>query len=297
MQSTQPAFFKQGPRPLTRLVIFAFLSLSLMVGDAYYHVLGRLREQVSIALYPLQWLATTPFSMAQEAGSFLSRQSDLLAENRRLNDAQLSAAMQAQRLKQLEGENARLRELTEARRGLPRPSQLAEILYNGRDPFSSSLVIDQGARQGVVAGRIVADAAGLVGQVVRVQPLTSEVRLISDRNHMVPVVVERNQLRAVVYGMGRQQPLEVRNMAPNVDVQPGDMLVTSGIDGVYPAGLPVARVSSVDRQSGFARIFCTPVAAIDQYRFVLILDAAEALPPYPLDASAVDAASKKKRKR
>ncbi len=297
MQSTQPAFFKQGSKPLTRLVIFVLLSLSLMVGDAHYHVLGRVREQVSIALYPLQWLATAPFAMAQEAGFFLSLQADLLAENRRLNDAQLSAGMQALRLQQLEAENTRLRELMEARRGLPKPSQLAEVLYSGRDPFSSRLIINRGERQGVVDGQIVADTAGLVGQVVRVQPLTSEVRLISDRNHMVPVVVARNQLRTVIYGMGRQQPLEVRNMAPNTDVQPGDMLVTSGIDGVYPAGLPVARVSKVDRQSVFARIFCTPVAAIDQHRFMLILEAAAALPPYPLDASSVDAADPKKRKR
>lgn len=296
MQSTQPTFFKQGPKPLTRLVLFTLLSLSLMVGDAHYHMLGRLREQVSVALYPLQWLATAPFAMLQEAGGFFSRQTDLLAENRKLNDAQLTAAMQAMRLKQLETENARLRELTEARRTLPRPSQLAEVLYNGRDPFSARLIISGGQRQGVVEGRVVADASGLVGQVVRVQPLTSEIRLISDSNHMVPVMVERNQLRVVLYGMGRQQPLEVRNMASSTDIQPGDLLLTSGIDGVYPAGLPVARVSKVDRQSAFARIFCTPIAALDQHRFMLILEAAAALPPYPLEASAVEAAGKKKKK-
>lgn len=289
MQSTQPAFFKQGPRPITRLVIFALLSLALVVGDAQYHMLGRLREQVSVALYPLQWLATAPFTLAQEAGKFFTRQAELLAENNRLNDAQLAAAMQALRLKQLETENARLIELTEARRGLPRPSQLAEVLYNARDPFSARLIINRGERQGVEDGRIVADASGLVGQVVRVQPLTSEVRLITDRGHLVPVVVERNQLRAVVYGIGRHLPLEVRNLSPNVDIQEGDMLLTSGIDGLYPAGVPVARVTSVDRQGAFARIICEPVAQIDQHRFVLVLDAVPALPPRPAPASVVAA--------
>lgn len=296
MQSSQPAFFKQGPKPLMRLAIFALLSLALMVGDAHYRVLGRVREQVSVALYPLQWLATAPFTFAREAGGFLSRQAELLSENRRLNDALLAAAMQAMRLNQLEAENARLRELAEAQRGLPQPSQLAEILYSGRDPFSDRLIINRGARQDVTDGRVVADASGLIGQVVRVQPLTSEVRLITDRGHLVPVVVERNQLRTLVYGMGRQQPLEIRNMVASVDIQVGDVLMTSGIDGIYPAGLPVAHVTKVDRQGVFARISCAPVGAIEQHRFVLILNAVPVMPPHPSAASTPDSADVIKKK-
>lgn len=296
MHSTQPAFFKQGPKPLTRLAIFALLSLALMVGDSHYRVLGIVRQQISVALYPLQWLATAPFTLLQTGGNFLTRQADLLAENRKLNTAQLSAATQTMRLKQLETENANLRGLMGTQRSLPNPSLLGEILYNGRDPFSDKLIINRGSRENLNEGRIVVDSAGIVGQIVRVQPMTSEVRLISDRNHMVPVVVARNQIRAIVYGMGRQQALEVRNMAPNVDIQAGDMLVTSGIDGVYPAGLPVAQVSKVDRQGVFARIVCKPVAAIDQHRFVLILDEVRSLPDNPEIASAPDSASVKKKK-
>ncbi len=295
MQSTQPAFFKQGPKPLTRLALFALMSLALIVGDARYQMLDRVREQVSVALYPLQWLATAPFTLAQEAGKFLTRQTTLLAENNRLNDAQLAAAMQAMRLKQLEIENARLVELHEARRGLPLASQLAEVLYNGRDPFSATLVINRGARQGIRDGRIVADASGLVGQVVRVQPQTSEVRLITDRDHLVPVMVERNQLRAIVYGMGRNLPLEVRNLSPNVDIEVGDRLLTSGIGGLYPAGLPVARVTHVDRQGAYAQIVCEPVSGIEQHRFVLVLEDVPALPPYPDNASAVQSAKKTRK--
>jgi len=293
--SQQPAFFKQGPKPLTRLAIFALLSLALMVGDAHYRVLGIVRQQISVALYPLQWLATTPFTLLQTGGDFLTRQADLLAENRKLTSAQLSAATQAMRLKQLETENTDLRGLMGAQRSLPRPSLLGEILYNGRDPFSDRLIINRGTRENLKEGRIVVDGAGLVGQIVRVQPLTSEVRLISDRNHMVPVVVARNQIRAIVYGMGRQQPLEVRNMAPNVDIQPGDMLITSGIDGIYPAGLPVAQVSKIDRQGVFARIVCKPIAAIDQHRFILVLDEVASLPDNPEIASAPANAGKKKK--
>lgn len=294
MQSTQPAFFKQGPKPLTRLLIFSLLSLALMVGDAHYQMLGRVREHVSVVLYPLQWLATAPFTLVREAGQFFTRQTELLAENKRLNDAQLTAAMQAMRLKQLEIENARLVELNEARRGLPQASQLAEVLYNGRDPFSARLIINRGERQGVQDGRIVADASGLVGQIVRVQPQTSEVRLLTDRGHLVPIVVERNQLRAVVYGMGRNLPLEVRNLSPNVDIVEGDKLLTSGVGGLYPAGLPVARVVQVDRQGAYARIVCEPVSGIEQHRFVLVLDAVPALPPYPAQASVPVAKSVRK---
>ncbi|QLG88784.1 rod shape-determining protein MreC [Chitinibacter bivalviorum] len=283
MQATQPTFFKQGPKPLTRVLIFSALSIALMVGDAYYQLLGRVREQVSVALYPLQWLATAPTNAVIEASNFLQRQTELIAENRALNDVRLIAQGQEMRLKALEAENAHLRALKVANENNPRESQLTQILYNGRDPFGAKLIVDRGQRSGVTEGQIVLDASGVVGQVVRTQPMTSEVRLISDREHMVPVVVARNQLRTVVYGTGRQSPLEVRNMAPNVDIQVGDTLLTSGIDGLYPAGLPVAKVVKVERAAGtaFARIQCQPLAAIDQHRFVLLLNAPPTLPPYP----------------
>lgn len=284
MQATQPTFFKQGPKPLTRVLIFSTLSVALIIGDAYFQLLGRVREQVSVVLYPLQWLATAPTNAVIEASAFLQKQSHLIAENRQLNDAKLIAQAQEMRLKALEAENAQLRALKLANERNPRQSQLTQILYNGRDPFGAKLIVDLGQRSGVSAGQIALDASGVVGQVIRVQPMTSEVRLISDREHMVPVLVARNQLRTVVYGTGRQNPLEVRNMAPNVDIKPGDILLTSGIDGIYPAGLPVARVSKVERAAGnaFARIQCQPLAQIDQHRFLLLLNAPEPLPAYPL---------------
>ncbi|WP_157670679.1 rod shape-determining protein MreC [Chitinibacter sp. GC72] len=288
MQATQPTFFKQGPKPLTRVLIFSTLSVALIIGDAYFQLLGRVREQISIVLYPLQWLATAPTNAVIEASAFLQKQSHLIAENRQLNDAKLIAQAQEMRLKALEAENAQLRALKLANERNPRQSQLTQILYNGRDPFGAKLIVDLGQRSGVSAGQIALDASGVVGQVIRVQPMTSEVRLISDREHMVPVLVERNQLRTVVYGTGRQNPLEVRNMAPNVDIKPGDILLTSGIDGIYPAGLPVARVSKVERAAGnaFARIQCKPLAQIDQHRFLLLLNAPEPLPAYPLTTPA-----------
>ncbi|WP_035060308.1 rod shape-determining protein MreC [Andreprevotia chitinilytica] len=295
MQSTQPAFFKQGPKPLTRLLIFSALSFVLIVGDARFAMLGRVREQVSILLYPLQWLATAPFSAVRTTNDFFTKQTQLLAENRELHDAQLAAQAQAMQLTALEEENRHLRQLTATQASQPQATQLVEILYNGRDPFSAKLIVDRGDKQGVRSGQVAIDAKGVVGQVVRVQPLTSEVRLISDRNHMVPVEVARNQLRTVVYGMGRAQPLEIHNLAPNADIEPGDILRTSGIDGLYPAGLPVAKVIKVDRQAtSFARIICVPLAEIDQHRFLLLLEPPAARPPYPAEAPASAPVAKKR---
>lgn len=295
MQASQPAFFKQGPKPLTRFFLFSVLSICLIVGDANYQMLGPVRQQLSILLYPLQWLVTAPFELLRDTSTFLSRQAELLGENRKLHDAQLLASVNAMKLKALEDENARLRHLSSAQAS--QPSQLTEILYNGRDPFTARLIVDRGERAKVAEGQIVVDASGVVGQVVRVQPMTSEVRLISDRNHMVPVQIERNQLRTVIYGMGRGLPLEVRNTSSNSDIKIGDTLITSGIDGLYPAGLPVAKVTKIERNTGnaFARIYCTPLAGIEQHRFLLILKANPALTPYPANAS--DAVAKQKKGR
>lgn len=296
MQASQPAFFKQGPKPLTRFILFSVLSICLIVGDANYKLLGPVRQQLSVLLYPVQWLVTAPFEFLRDTSTFLSRQAELLGENRKLHDAQLVASVNAMKLKALETENARLRQLTSVQTS--QPSQLAEILYNGRDPFTARLIVNQGEHGKVAEGQIVIDASGVVGQVVRVQPMTSEVRLISDRNHMVPVQIERNQLRTVIYGMGRGLALEIRNMSSNSDIKVGDTLITSGIDGLYPAGLPVARVQKIERNMGnaFARVYCTPLAGIEQHRFLLILQNNQAVTPYPENASE-PAGSKKKKGR
>ncbi|GAA5784261.1 rod shape-determining protein MreC [Chitiniphilus shinanonensis] len=283
MQATQPAFFKQGPKPLTRLLIFSTLSVALMVGDVHFQVLGRVREQVSFVLYPLQWLATAPFAAFHEARDFFTRQAVLIAEHRKLNDQILVARAKAMRVDALLAENEQLRGLALRQQQSSQGSRLTEILYSGRDPFSAKLIVDLGVNGDVKPGKIVVDTEGVVGQVVRVQPMTSEVRLITDRNHAVPVMVQRSRLRTVVYGMGAGQPLEVRYLPPNADIKAGDLLVTSGLDGLYAPGLPVARVTHIERPSGspFPRIQCQPVAGIDSHRFLLILDNPPSPPPYP----------------
>ncbi|WP_028456732.1 rod shape-determining protein MreC [Chitinilyticum litopenaei] len=295
MHANQPAFFKQGPKPLTRLMIFSALSFILLVSDAKLHLMDKLRQQLSVLVYPLQWLATTPVDAVLRAGDFMTRQTQLIAENRRLNDERLKASADAMRVKALEAEVAQLRALTASAPHAVGRQELVKILYNGRDPYSARLIVDKGSNAGVAGGQIVIDHRGVAGQVIRVHPLTSEVRLISDRNHLVPVMVERNQLRTIVYGMGRNQPLQVRYMPPNVDIREGDILSTSGIDGLYPAGLPVARVSKVERQNGsaFARIFCEPLAHFEQHNYLLAISGPAERAPYPESASAPAEAPRK----
>jgi rod shape-determining protein MreC len=162
-------------------------------------------------------------------------------------------------------------------------AQPAEVLYVGRDPYSHKVFIGKGATQGVLPGSPVADELGLIGQVTRVHPLVSEVTLLTDRDHAVPVQVVRNGLRAVAFGGGASGMLELRFMSAVSDIQNGDRLVTSGIDGTYPAGLPVANVVRIERdaEETFARALCRPVAGIDRGRYVLVIANESARPALP----------------
>ena len=161
---------------------------------------------------------------------------------------------------------------------------MSEILYDARDPFSRKLVMDRGARNGIELGQPVIDDLGVVGQVTRVFPFTSEVTLLTDKDHAIPVQVLRSGVRSVAYGRGQSGSLELRFMASNADIQKGDVLMTSGIDGVYPAGLAVATVMSVETKTAdsFARILCLPTAGVSRNRQLLVLlTDAKAMPPLP----------------
>ena len=193
-----------------------------------------------------------------------------------------------------------MRRLLDAQQQLPRKATFAEILYSGRDPFTRKVVIDKGASQNIEAGQAVIDDVGVIGQVTRVYPLLSEVTLVTDREQTVPVEVVRNGLRAVAFGGGDSGSIELRFMPINSDVQTGDLLVTSGIDGTYPAGLPVAKVVRIERDSAyaFAKISCVPAAGTEQHRQVLVVAQEWKQPPAPQAEPAARAAkAKRQRKR
>jgi rod shape-determining protein MreC len=198
----------------------------------------------------------------------------------------------------VEKENARLRGLMKLEARVPVDATAAEVLYSSRDPFTQKLFVDKGEAAGVQAGRAVIDSIGVVGQVTRVFPYMSEVTLVTDKDHAVPVKVERSGVRTVMYGAGAARPPELRYLSPSIEIQPGDLLVTSGIDGTYPPGLAVALVVSVERETGqsFAHVTCKPLAGIDNSAQVLILGSTASVPPRP-EEPADPAAPRKGRGR
>jgi rod shape-determining protein MreC len=302
LDRTPPPFFKQGPSAFSKLMVCSALALFLMVADVRFRIAQPLRAGVATVLYPLQWVAMRPVLFARfGAGYFESLQSAQLSEEQ----ARAKLALQSQRANQVEQltlENDRLRKLLALRERLSTPTQAAEVLYDAPDPYTRKIVIDKGLAQGVEAGSPVIDESGVLGQVTRVLPLVSEVTLVTDREHAIPVLNVRTGARSVAYGdpSSHGSALELRFMAGNADVKPGDLLTTSGVDGVYPAGLPVARIETVERRadSGFARIRCVPQGLVEGARHVMVLKAvSDQLPPRPAPEDAAPAGVPRKGAR
>jgi len=287
MDHTPPPFFNRGPAPLVRLAFFASLSLALLVLDARFHYAEGLRGVLALAVYPLQALAAMPAALGERISGYFASQSQLREENTDLRARLLSASQGAQRFEAAQAEAGQLRRLIGAAERLPLKSMPAEILYNGRDPYSRKVVIDKGSQSGVAAGSPVVDENGVIGQVTRAHTLSSEVTLLTDKEQAIPVQVVRNGLRAVAFGAGSSGMLELRFMASNAEIQNGDKLVTSGIDGTYPPGLPVATVARVERDAAyaFARIVCQPAAGVESGAYVLILGSEAKRLAYPEEAS------------
>ena len=285
MEHSPPPFFKRGPAPLVRLFFFASLSLALLVLDARFQYGQGLRAMLALVAYPLQMIATAPIDLARGITGYFSNQSQLIEDNAELRAKALSYAHDAQRYEAAQAEAAQLRRLLGVSERPDVRGSPAEVIYHGRDPYSHRLFIDRGATQGVRPGSAVADETGIVGQVTRVHPLLSEVTLVTDRDQAIPVQVVRNGLRAIAFGGGASGTLELRYMAANADIENGDRLVTSGIDGTYPPGLPVATVVRIERdaENAFARVVCRPAAGVDRGRFVLVLDNDAAPPPRPAE--------------
>ena len=276
LERSAPPFFKQGPSALSRLAVFSALAVFLMVADARFQLTGPFRQAVATVLYPVQWLMLKPVEFATHgAGYFQSLQ---VAQDD-LDTARRKMALMGQRANQAEQlamENARLRKLLALRDRLETSSQAAEVVYDTADPFTRRVVVDRGQMGGVELGAPVMDEAGVLGQVTRVFPLVSEVTLLIDRDQAIPVLNVRTGVRGVAYGdpvAGHAGGMELRFMPANADIKEEDLLTTSGVDGLYPPGLPVARVVRVERRadSAFARIYCVPLAQVQGARHVVVL--------------------------
>lgn len=300
LDRTAPPLFNQGPSALSKLILFSALALFLMVADARFHLVQPVRVAIGAVLYPVQWLAIKPVQMFVGGGRYFE---DLQLAQRRESEARQALALQAERAGQAEAlaqDNVRLRSMLELRQLTQTPGRAAEVLYDAADPYTRKIVIDQGIANGVAAGSPVIDEHGVLGQVTQVQPFSSEVTLVIDRDLAIPVQNTRTGARSVAFGDANAHGggLELRFMAANSDLQEGDLLATSGVDGVYPAGVPVAKIVRIERRadSGFARIYCAPLAKVTAARYVLVLSPVgpAKTPPAPTAAPATPAPAKKK---
>jgi rod shape-determining protein MreC len=298
MEYSPPPLFKQGAPARVKVTVFALISIALLVVDARFHALTAVRQVAATVLYPLQMAALVPRDALVNMGSYFSSISTLQKEVHELKSQQVAQAQAMQQAQLQMAENAQLRKLMDAREHLPVRSMMSEILYDARDPSTRRVVLDRGARNGVKSGLPVIDNAGVVGQVTRVFPFTSEVTLLTDKEQAIPVQVLRSGLRSVAYGRGHSGLLDLRFVAPNADIQVGDVLVTSGLDGMYPAGLAVAKVIQVESVAAgsFGRVICQPLAGIDRHRQLLIVMSDQAQTARPPEETPKPAASASARR-
>jgi rod shape-determining protein MreC len=274
LDRSPPPFFKQGTSALTKLVLFSAISLALMFADMRYNIVQPARWMLSLIVYPIQWVALRPQVLWDQVDdAFMGKQDALqIAENARAK--MLAQAVRSTQVEQLSLENQHLRELLQLRERMNTTAMAAEVLYEAADPFTRKMILDKGANSGIQTSSPVMDERGILGQVTRVHPLVSEITLVTDREHSIPVLNTRTGARGVAFGESGGAPLlELRYMATNADIEVGDILTTSGVDGVYPPGIPVAKVVKVERQadSVFARILCESLARVQGARHVMVL--------------------------
>lgn len=276
LERDAPSFSKNRISAGTRVLLLSALSVSLMLADARLKLTEPLRQAVSAVLFPLQWTVMQPVEWLSNGKAYFAdltqAQEDAQASRRQMTQM----ALKAQDTDRLQRENQQLRDLLELRPRLPIQSVAAEVMYETPDSYTRRVVLDKGQVAGIQPGSPVMDELGILGQVTRVQPFSSEVTLLSDRDQAIPVMIERTGLRSVAYGDAsnlRTDNMELRFMPNDADIQPGDVLVTSGVDGVYLAGLPVATVVQVERrsQSPFMRVSCEPIARLDGAHHVMVL--------------------------
>ncbi|HEY0562833.1 MAG TPA: rod shape-determining protein MreC [Methylophilus sp.] len=271
------AFFVRGPSPFSRMMFFCALSIVLMAVDARFDYLSQLRQTFIAALHPLEVIASTPSEWGRNIKSYLTAHNQLIKDNNTLKIQAVEHKVMLQRLSTIQAENTHLRSLLKGSAPIIPKAILGEILHMGRDPFSNVIVVNRGSTHSVKAGQAVVDADGVIGQVTRVFPYSSEITLITDKNLSIPIQVERNQLRAIAFGAGKSSTLDLPFLPTSVDIKVGDKLVTSGIDGIYPAGLAVAMVSQLKQSpdSPFAKIVASPTAGVNKHQHLLILSMPE----------------------
>ncbi|GJG96138.1 rod shape-determining protein MreC [Cupriavidus pauculus] len=294
MDYSPPPLFKQGTSAVARLVVFVAIALALLIVDARFDAMRIARQVAATVLMPVERLVLIPRDALRGVFDYTQSSVTLANENRELRRNAVEQANAAVRQAQLEAENSQMRKLLNLQQQSATPVTAAEILYDARDPYSQRIVIDRGSSQGLRAGYPVIDERGVIGQITRVSPFQSEVTLLTDKDQAIPVQVVRNGLRSVAFGGSRAGLLDLRFMAASADLQQGDLLVTSGLDGTYPPGLPVAKIVQIERKAdtAFSRVYCEPVAGVRSHRQLLVVRYESGLAPRPQEETAPTKAEK-----
>lgn len=291
LDRTPPPFFKQGASAFSKLLLFSAMALFLMVADSRFQMTQPLRAVLATALYPVQWLAMQPVHALRAIGDYFISLELAKTQSQEASAKLLSQALRATQVEQLTLENKRLRTLLDLREQLKVEGMAAEVLYDAADPYTRKVIISKGMTSGIALGSPVIDESGVLGQVTLVHPLVSEVTLIIDRDLAIPVLNVRTGVRSLAFGdAAGGGGLELRFMGSNTDVLQGDLLTTSGVDGVYPPGLPVARIDRIERraETAFARIHCIPLALVSGVRHVVVLTPQSSqIAPRPPEAAPV----------
>jgi len=261
------------PALVARVVLLVIASILLMVLDHRQNHLDAVRRTLGTAVYPIQIVVDAPFRLWAWMREAATNRNELQLQVSRLQAERLLTNARLQRLSALESENARLRDLLEARTHVRDEVRVAEIMAVEANPYSHSIVINVGKREGAYDGQAIVDAAGVIGQVIETGLSTSQAMLISDPSHSLPVEINRNGLRTIANGTGEFGRLVLPFITNNADIRPGDLLVTSGLGGAFPAGYPVAVIDTVNRipQEPFADVSATPSAKLDQVREVMLI--------------------------
>jgi len=272
--------FMGGPSLILRLLFFTMISLILMTVDHRQFHLEGLRAGLSGLVYPVQYVVNLPAVWKQLLNKGLASHESLVKDNEHMTRQNLLLKARLQKFDALEVENIRLRELLQSSRKLREPLLIAELLAVDMDPFRHQVTLNRGSLKGVVVGQPLLDASGVMGQIVHVGPFTSTALLITDPSHALPVQINRNGLRGLAIGTGSFNRLDMPYQSTNADVRVGDLLITSGLGGGFPADYPVAKIIAVEHQPGqpFITISAQPSARLEHSREVLLVWPAEAKP-------------------
>jgi len=265
--------FARGPSATFRMIVLVVASLVLMTADHRWKSLEFVRSALTNIIYPLQYTIDLPIQFYYWSDEVFSTRQELLDKNREFEARHLENRVQLQKLGIIEKENERLRELLSATPKTTERLLISEIINVDVDPFKQLIVLNKGSNSEVYLGQPIIDAQGIMGQVVHVGPLSSTAILITDASHALPVQIDRTGLRANATGTGQTGLLNLRHLTHNVDIQEGDLLITSGLGGVFPPNYPVARITKVEHPAGepFTHIEAMPLAQLDKTREVLLV--------------------------